>query len=85
MISRTEAIEIASMVVRTHGLGFGVREALLSDEISRLPCLYGVDVGNCWIVYVDDPQPLALRSSIIVAVDRDTGSVVYRGSAYDEG
>lgn len=70
-----EAVEIATTVVRTHGLGSGVREALLPMESSRLPALYGVDIEDCWIVHVEDTRPMGLRSGIIVAVDRDTGRV----------
>ena len=85
MISRAEATEIGKRAATTKGLGFEVREALLPDELERSLRLYNVDTRNCWIVYVEDLQPFILRSSTVIAIDRDSGCVVYHGSANDEG
>ena len=38
-----------------------------------------------WIAYLNSTQPMALRSSEIIVIDKATGEVRYRGSAWDEG
>jgi hypothetical protein len=85
MISRAEATEIGKLAARSKGLGLEVREALLPDELERPLSLYNVDIGNGWIVYVEDLEPYFLRSSTVLAIDRDSGRVLYHGSANDEG
>jgi hypothetical protein len=55
------------------------------DELPfRAPMLYGVDVARCWMAYVDRPLR-GLMSSEIVLVAKDSGDIVYSGSANDEG
>ena len=50
------------------------------------PNIYGVDLSDCWIVYLERMgDRLMLRSSEIVAVSKRTGEIVYAGSAHDEG
>lgn len=86
MISRAEAKEIALSDAMAHGLGHSVLSVLCPDEIpGQEPKLYNVDLSDCWIAYVESPGPLALRSSTIVAIRCADGSVIYRGSANDEG
>ena len=86
MISRERATEIASEVIRENALGTGIRQTLLLSELrSRAPSVYGVDLSNCWIVYVERANGYMIASSTIVAIDRDTGRVNYHGSANDEG
>jgi hypothetical protein len=53
----------------------------------REPCVYnGPHFGRCWIAYLrDDMSGMMLRSSTIIAVDRETGAVLYFGDAGDEG
>jgi hypothetical protein len=48
--------------------------------------VYGlrVPLGDCWVVYVPLPT-LMLRSSEIIVVAKESGEVVYHGSANDEG
>src|SRR5687767_1957547 len=38
-----------------------------------------------WLVYCPHPDVGLLRSSLLVIVDKDSGTVVYEGSANDEG
>lgn len=86
MVSRDEAAEIARNDVQTHQLGLGVSKILSIDEITgRLPYVYNVSLSECWIAYVETLPLLALDSSTIVVIARDTGKVVYHGSASDEG
>ncbi len=86
MISREQAAEIAKSDVLAHGLGIGVRAVLLPEELTgRGPVLYGVDLGDCWIAYIEQSGGPAQRSSTIVVIGRENGQVVYRGSANDEG
>jgi hypothetical protein len=44
-------------------------------------------LATSWLVYVRDPQPVvwASKSSRIVVVSRTDGTVLYSGSAHDEG
>lgn len=50
------------------------------------PHVYGASMDGCWIVYCDQGDGfVGLRSSYIVAVDRESGSIRYIGSAHDEG
>jgi hypothetical protein len=54
---------------------------------TRPPKPYGVigrDLLTSWIVYVEG-LPAMLASSTILLVSRDTGQVLYFGSAGDEG
>lgn len=86
MISRERAREIARLDALEHALGHRVLEVLRPDEISgRAPLLYNVKLDHCWIAYIENPGPPALRSSTIVVVDCEHGSILYRGSAGDEG
>jgi hypothetical protein len=59
------------------------------DEINwQQPCLYGVDdteVERSWIVYVRHSTLVMLKSSYIVIVSKNNGSIIYAGSAHDEG
>jgi hypothetical protein len=51
--------------------------------------LYGIDqqaVERAWICYVDDgTSGFALKSSTIIVVSKETGCIIYAGSADDEG
>ena len=86
MISREQARAIAESAVLARGAGEAIREVReLAELTGRAPTLYnGPDVGRCWIAYVDRPV-CALQSSRIVLMDRQTGVVLYVGSANDEG
>ena len=50
------------------------------------PSLYGVsfDLQDTWIVYVRD-ESISIQSSTIVVVSKQTGDILYCGSASDEG
>jgi hypothetical protein len=92
MTSREDARRIATEYLREWVSPWGpahVREVLTWDELtSARPRPYGAPaaVETAWICYLDEPQaPLMLRSSTIIAIARDTGEVVYAGSAEDEG
>jgi hypothetical protein len=87
MITREDALRIGRTEILARGLGTGAREALLVDEIAwSLPRIYGApDLETYWIVYADHAPLGVLRSSDVVLVARDTGQVMYAGSANDEG
>ena len=86
MISREQAAEIAKADAAANGSGTEVSNVFRAREIaSRAPMLYGIDLERCWVAYMVDPRPPALRSSTIVVVDMESGVVAYRGSANDEG
>ena len=84
---REEAGRIAQDYLAGHpgGGARGIRAVYSLEEIPfRKPCLYGVPLENRWVCYVDGPLT-GLRSSGIIVVAKDTGAVVYAGSACDEG
>ena len=86
MISREDAAQIALETARANGLGDSLTQVLkLSQVKGRAPLVYGHDFSASWIAYVDTPDSLCLQSSTIVAIDQETGEVVYFGSAGDEG
>ena len=73
---------------RVEGRLFTVRAF---NELEGRPlCLYGLNdpaaaLAESWIVWVVDAAPLMLRSSWIIAVSKVDGSILYSGSAHDEG
>lgn len=89
MISREEAFAIADEVRKERMLGQRVERVLAWHEITNpLPSIYltgSISRDSLWIAYIEPLQLLGLHSSIIVAIDRETGEVVYQGSAGDEG
>lgn len=101
MVSREQAIELATEVAETMGrIVAAVRDLAdfdradrevgtprkYSDAIGRLPLAYGVDLSNCWIAYLGPPPGrFGLFSSDIVIIDKATGAIRYSGSANDEG
>jgi hypothetical protein len=41
---------------------------------------------NCWfIIFAENPLPMRLQSSRLVAISKNTGQIVYDGDANDEG
>ncbi|HET7584128.1 MAG TPA: hypothetical protein VFK13_04430 [Gemmatimonadaceae bacterium] len=58
----------------------------MEDLRWRLPNIYGlpVPIESCWIAYVTGWWD-GLYSSRVILIERDSGSVVYDGSAHDEG
>lgn len=89
-VSREQALEVVrdhleatgrarSSVTKVHSIG----------EIDwRPPMIYGQDLEDCWIAYIERPQPEGgwmIGPSHVVLVSKDSGEVVYDGSAHDEG
>jgi hypothetical protein len=91
MTSREDARRIAVEYLAQQRTACGtgaVREVVAWDEITwRRPTPYGAPpLAGSWICYVEESgEPPMLRSSMIVAVCRDTGRVLYAGGAADEG
>jgi hypothetical protein len=99
-ISRDEAFRIASEYVQaerartpahfSERIGqthlTSIREVLSSNEVGRPPLVYGlrVPIDECWIAYLHS-VPTGIRSSQVVIVSKDSGQVLYFGSASDEG
>jgi hypothetical protein len=86
-VSRESARTIAAKEIIARGLGSGVRAIYSPEEVQRAPNIYGgPDLSRCWLAYAnDDFDTRALRSSIVVFIDRANGSVLYAGSANDDG
>jgi hypothetical protein len=64
-----------------------IREFYSLEEIpGRLPNLYGLKMPlqDCWIAYVNQPL-IGLRAATIILINKESGDVVYYGSANDEG
>ena len=85
-VSREEALELAREVAET-------MDRLVTDVVdltglthdgSRPPCIYNVDLSDCWIAYLA-PRRMGLGPSDIVVIVKKTGAVRYIGSANDEG
>ena len=85
MIDRADAQRLAEAEIAAQGLGSGVSELYAWSEITfRKPKMYAKDLSDCWIAYAKR-EFQGLGPSAIVAIDRETGMVVYAGSAHDEG
>jgi hypothetical protein len=85
---RDEARRIAGNHLHQHGRDARIRDVLAWDEITpRKPVLYltqPVRPEDYWVCYLE-PRVMMLASSEIVVVSRETGGVLYTGSACDEG
>lgn len=86
-ISRDDAYRIATQYLQSltgQPKARPIREVLPADQV-RLS-LYGVSapVERLWVAYVATPL-IGLVSSTVVLVSKDTGEVLYYGSANDEG
>ena len=85
-VSRDTARDIAENHVLANGLGRGISKVLLLEEITwRKPSVYGVELKNCWVAYVEEFHFAGLKSSVVVLVDRESGTVIFGGDAGDEG
>jgi hypothetical protein len=84
---RERARRVAQQYLTTHpelGQGLAIRDVYSLEEIDfRRPAIYA-QLENCWIAYVERPHS-GLVSSMIVVVSKNSGEVVYAGSANDEG
>jgi hypothetical protein len=86
MISRDEAAKIAANEAVSLGIGVEIGRVVAASEMMFVaPKVYGVDLSACWIAYVMPLDNFRIAPSLIIAVDRSTGEVVYSGSANDEG
>lgn len=85
MVSRSQAKAIAEEHLSERGQPTRIRAVYsLPERPFGRPILYGIPLEACWIAYVEQPE-VALRSSFVVAVSKDSGAVLYCGSANDEG
>lgn len=84
MISRDKAAQIATSFAIDHGLGTRVYDVRLMTEIEHSPAPYSCSLENCWIAYVEHIGPPMLCSSTIIAIDKESGQVIYSGAANDE-
>jgi len=91
-VSREEAFAIASRAVAEEGRTVShVRDLDITDLAEGRGPGSLVNYGQTfdwlavWIAYLIPTPPFGLRSSMIVVIDKATGEVRYRGSAYDEG
>jgi hypothetical protein len=81
MIDQNKAITIAKNV-EGHEMDYDVQ----GGQNCGLK-LYNIDMNNCWCVYVrrsDIPVTL-LSGSTVIVIAKDSGEILYSGSAYDEG
>lgn len=99
-ITRDEARHIAQRYVESMSASSrgGVAEAISelhipeirrvhsAEGIDRPPLIYGlrVPLEECWIAYLTS-RGRGLHSSAVVLISKDSGQVVYSGSAHDEG
>lgn len=68
--------------------GTGIGAVLRLKEIkSCQPCIYGLPddrLRACWIAYVARPVR-GLASNEVIVIDAETGTILYAGSANDDG
>jgi hypothetical protein len=91
-ITREQAAQIAADVLRfkSDSDTLKVGKVVTLEEITwagPYPS-YGTSrdiFDNAWIVYVHPKEILGLMSSTIMVISRETGHVIYFGSANDEG
>jgi hypothetical protein len=85
-VSRDQALELAREVAET--MSQEVNDVFdladLTAMGSRTPCIYDVDLSDCWLAYLA-PLRVGLGPSDIVVIEKKTGAVRYIGSANDEG
>ena len=85
-VSRDQALVLAQEVAET--MSQEVNDVFSLAELtamgSRTPCIYNVDLSDCWIAYLA-PLREGLGPSEVVVIDKKTGAVRYIGSANDEG
>src|SRR5882762_630104 len=86
-ISCDQALELAREVAETmdREVTDVVDFAGLTRKGSRTPCVYNLDLSDCWIAYLATRNPYAIRATDIVAIEKASGAVRYIGSANDEG
>jgi hypothetical protein len=86
MISREQAVALAEAHVRKHN--FRISAVFTLEEIpGPRPCLYWTSptpLEDCWFAYLEHSGNM-ICSSTIVVIDRVDGTVLYFGSASDEG
>ena len=91
-ISREQAAQIAADVLRfkPEFATFDIDKVVTLEEItwaSPNPS-YGTSrtiFDNSWIVYLRPKELVGLRAGTILVISRDTGRLIYIGSANDEG
>jgi hypothetical protein len=90
-ISREQAFQIATDNLhwrKDEAVRYSVYEVVAWDEITcRRPSAYNVAEESWrtgWIAYLDDGS-VAIRSSVVMLIDKSTGRLVYFGTANDEG
>jgi hypothetical protein len=90
-ISREDARGIAAAHVA--GKGGAISEVLAAGEGgARSPEIYDpkkkIDLSRCWVAYQEkkrEPGVISFESSVVVLVSKETGRILYYGSAHDEG
>ena len=85
MISREQARAIGESAALAHGVGSGVHDVQDATQApGRLNIYNHPDLSRCWLAYVDRPL-IGLCSSVVILIDKESGAVLYAGSANDEG
>jgi hypothetical protein len=87
MISREDARAIVDEYLRKDGSNrTTIGPAVAIDERPRiLPYWpHKIPLQECWIVFIDSPL-IAITSSTVAIVAKESGDILYVGSASDEG
>lgn len=90
MITREQAEAIVRDYLTAEHEEFIAVDVRSYGEIEcRKPMLYAskeIPKLNTWYAYIERPNPrLALRASRVILVSKETGGILYDGSACDEG
>lgn len=90
-VSREGALEIANAFLfsgQSSICGNGIEGVYSLEELKGRRLVvrpWSLDLSHCWIAYVARPFTGMLYSSDVIVVDKETGAVLYAGSAHDEG
>ena len=91
MITKKEAKKIAEDYVRENKIAFDIGNMFQYDELKQgklnIYLTEDINISDCWCAGVVgvNVHPGLLHSSSIILISKKTGSVVYCGSANDEG
>ncbi len=80
MITEEQAIKIVS-----DNLNIDINLLEINENPQRKWIIYNEPKEDCWHIYIHSRELCELKSSTIVFVSKNTGEVLYNGSANDEG
>ena len=85
-ITAEEALDIARQELPKFVPGPKTGDEAIDARQARIKVYGNFNIDNCWCIYVYIPgRPTGLFSSDVILICKESGQVVYCGSAHDEG